>query len=220
MANERQKKPGWYSDAKNYWDNVDSNIDGMLGGYGRLTDIDAQNSTRFIEEHIKSNKLKTNRAADCGAGIGRVTRNFLLNHFKNVTLVEQTEKFLETAKNEFGQEGLSDRLDFIPIGLQDFYPKKGEYDLIWIQWVLTHLTDDDLVSFIKRSKESLDGGYIGIKENICHAGTEYDDEDSSCTRSDYVFKELFERAGATVVKESLQTGFPSTLYKVKLYLLK
>ena len=35
-------------------------------------------------------------------------------------------------------------------GLQNFTPSQEAYDVIWIQWVLGHLTDDDLVAFLKR----------------------------------------------------------------------
>lgn len=37
-------------------------------------------------------------------------------------------------------------------GLQTFAPPVGRYDLIWIQWVSGHLTDDDFVEFFKRCK--------------------------------------------------------------------
>lgn len=37
-------------------------------------------------------------ALDCGAGIGRITKNLLLNYFKHVDLVEQNSKFVEVAK--------------------------------------------------------------------------------------------------------------------------
>jgi protein N-terminal methyltransferase len=143
-----------------------------------------------------------------------------LNHFSKVKLVEQTEKFIETAKIDFANEGLLDRLEFKVCGLQDFNPEKGEFDLIWCQWVLSHLTDDDLVSFLKRCKDSLIDGYIGLKENVAAAGIIYDNEDSSCTRSDILFRNIFDQAGLQIVKESTQTGFPTTLYPVKMYLLK
>lgn len=30
---------------------------------------------------------------------------------------------------------------YYAVGLQDFTPKEGYYDLIWCQWVLSHLTN-------------------------------------------------------------------------------
>lgn len=32
------------------------------------------------------------------------------------------------------------------MGLQDFDPEDGSYDVIWIQWALLYLTDDDCIS--------------------------------------------------------------------------
>ncbi|KAJ3275536.1 hypothetical protein HDV01_000363 [Terramyces sp. JEL0728] len=216
-----QNKPTWYTDAKKYWDSVPSDVQGMLGGYGSLTDIDARGSTRFIGEFFEKKLLKNNRACDCGAGIGRVSKSFLLQHFDAVDLVEQTEKFLEQAKIDFTDAGQADRVErYIPLGLQDFTPEQGRYDLIWCQWVLSHLTDKDLIAFFKRCKESLSGGYICVKENVCKAGVEYDELDSSCTRSEYIWRGLFETAGLIIVKEAKQNAFPESLYEVKMFLLK
>ncbi|KAJ2995626.1 hypothetical protein HDV02_000582, partial [Globomyces sp. JEL0801] len=174
-----QESPTWYSDAKQYWDNIESSVEGMLGGYGRLTAIDALGSNKFIKEFLENKRLNNHRACDCGAGIGRVSEVFLLKNFQTVDLVEQTEKFLVKAKELFVEKGLDDRVEqYIPTGLQNFNPEAGRYDLIWCQWVLSHLTDDDLVVFLKRCKDSLNGGYIEIKENVAEAGIIYDDEDS------------------------------------------
>ncbi|KAL8482199.1 hypothetical protein ACS0TY_028377 [Phlomoides rotata] len=34
----------------------------------------------------------------------------------------------------------------------DFTPEAGRYDIIWIQWCIGHLSDDDFVSFFNRAK--------------------------------------------------------------------
>lgn len=41
-------------------------------------------------------------------------------------------------------------LDILP--LQDFTPEAGRYDVIWIQWCIGQLADDDFVAFFKRAK--------------------------------------------------------------------
>ena len=38
---------------------------------------------------------------------------------------------------------------YYAVGLQDFTPKEGYYDLIWCQWVLSHLTDGTVVKFVE-----------------------------------------------------------------------
>lgn len=55
-------------------------------------------------------------ALDCGAGIGRITKNLLIKHFKHVDLVEQNSKFLEVAK--ISLENYSMRIgQYYPIGI-------------------------------------------------------------------------------------------------------
>jgi len=36
--------------------------------------------------------------------------------------------------------------------LQDFTPEEGRYDVIWIQWCIGQLPDDDFISFFNRTK--------------------------------------------------------------------
>ena len=57
-----------------------------MGGYGFVHDADAETSNEFINEYKDS--IGHGRALDCGAGIGRVTKYVLLNHFEKVDLVE------------------------------------------------------------------------------------------------------------------------------------
>lgn len=54
-------------------------------------------------------------------------------------MVEQCTNFVEQAKTEEWTVGNVDR--FINLGLQEFTPENGRYDMIWIQWVMGHLTD-------------------------------------------------------------------------------
>ncbi len=107
------------------------------------------------------------------------------------------------------------------MGLQDWVPEKGVYDLIWNQWCLGHLTDAQLVVYLRRCKEGLkepvkgeDGGevrnaWIVVKENLStdirHKDV-YDEEDSSVTRSDDKFRRLFAEAGLKIVVTELQRG--------------
>ncbi|TKA56274.1 hypothetical protein B0A53_01566 [Rhodotorula sp. CCFEE 5036] len=105
------------------------------------------------------------------------------------------------------------------------------YDLIMIQWCIGHLSDDELVAFLKRSRAALRQqpnaggaceGYILLKENVCKDETErlFDDDDSSYTRSDKVFREIFERAGLTLYRREVQQGFPEELFPVIAYALR
>lgn len=101
------------------------------------------------------------------------------------------------------------------------------YDLVWAQWCLQHLSDKDLIAFLKRSKEALkQGGIIGVKENITSEsadGTEnvwYDDEDHSITRSTKAYERVFKEAGLEIVKCEIQFGMPAELFVVKMWALR
>jgi protein N-terminal methyltransferase len=89
-------------------------------------------------------------------------------------------------------------------GLQDFDPRnpgkspqlgdtigakegwEDGYDVVWIQWCAGHLSDEQFVSFLKRSKSSLrEDGIIVVKENQTRLGLRqalFDEDDSTLTR--------------------------------------
>ena len=72
------------------------------------------------------------------------------------------------------------------LGLEEWQPEDGaRYDLIWTQWCVGYLTDDELVRYLQRCKEALDSsaGVIVIKENLSTSRYDlFDDTDSSATR--------------------------------------
>ena len=213
-----EKEKNWYKDAKKYWDSLEPTDNSMLGGLENLSELDAAASGRFLSEFINNGMIKKQAyACDCGAGIGRVTRTFLLKFFEKVDMIEQTEKFLDQAERDFERMGLKSRVNFVPLGIQDFTPFPNKYDLIWAQWVLSHLTDADLVSFLKRCIAA--APFIGIKENYTEFKTVYDDDDSSKTRSESEWKSLFEEAGLIIIRETKQIAFPLDLFPVKMFLL-
>ena len=53
------------------------------------------------------------RALDCGAGIGRITKHLLVKHFTKVDLVEQNKLFLEKAKEYLKTSDKVDHLDLL-----------------------------------------------------------------------------------------------------------
>ncbi|KZS17119.1 N-terminal Xaa-Pro-Lys N-methyltransferase 1 [Daphnia magna] len=109
------------------------------------------------------------------------------------------------------------RGQFFNIGLQKFTPENGVYDIMWVQWVLGHLTDEDLISFLRRCKLGLKPrGLIVLKENLTSSGeVEMDNTDSSVTRPHALVVELIKKAGLRIIKEQKQQRFPSDLYERK-----
>lgn len=161
--------------------------------------------------------MRGGRALDCGAGIGRVTKHLLLEYFDIVDVLDQCHKYVAAAREYIA----SDRVgQYLAVGLQEFRCEVT-YNCVWAQWVLAHLTDDDLVAFLRRLRDGLSAsGVVVVKENVKSKGFHVDKDDSSVTRSDSLFKRAFRDAGLEVIREELQVNFPQDLYKVKMYALR
>ena len=138
----------------------------------------------------------------------------ILDAYVSVNFSFQADKYL-------GAEGA--KVDKkICSGLQDFYPEDQRYHVIWCQWVLCYLPDEDLINFLKRCAKALKpGGFIFAKENVCtRSNTEFDQLDSSICRPESLFKSIFAAAGVTIVKQDTQKDFPLSLYPVLMFVLQ
>ncbi|CAI6336857.1 unnamed protein product [Periconia digitata] len=265
-----------------YWNSVSADTTGMLGGFPQTSRIDLQGSHNFLTKLRRSaaaarqkkstpsndkgrNELlpQLGRAADCGAGVGRVTNGFLRNVAAVVDVVEPVRKFTDALASssssssvggpastttttpqrqgdkELQLQQLQGKIGtIVNLGLQDWTPPPSSYNLIWNQWCLGHLTDAQLVAYLVRCKDGLllpsssvsspsSGGgeeaWIVVKENLSTDpwGKDiYDEVDSSVTRSDAKFRELFAKAGLRVVRDEVQRGFPRDLFPVRMYALR
>ncbi|CAH1389027.1 unnamed protein product [Nezara viridula] len=216
---QNQEEPVFYSKAKTYWSNVSPTINGVLGGYGFISSCDIQGSEEFLSKVFKfENPPNRIRALDCGAGIGRITKHLLVKYFETVDLIDQNQDFIETAKAYVNSPQLG---KLYCTGLQNFVPEI-KYDIIWCQWVLGHLTDEDLTIFLKNCKNALQkNGIIVVKENVTSSGEiEKDDVDSSITRPLEILSNLLKESGLDCILMSAQTRFPKGLYPVKMFALR
>ena len=136
-------------------------------------------------------------------------------------LIESSEKLLSEAPVFIGDKE-SSRCRYYCQGLQTWMPKEHEYSIIWIQWVLCYLTDEDIVAFLKRCGTALtDHGIIVMKENVCEGNTfVLDKDDASVTRSLSYWLSLIEDAGLRVVRQEVQTNFPEELFPVPMLALE
>ncbi|KAH9900603.1 alpha-N-methyltransferase NTM1 [Xylariomycetidae sp. FL2044] len=222
-------------DARTYWQGIDSDVNGMLGGYPSVSRVDLRGSRSFIAKlglgRTKGVKAMR-RAMEGGAGIGRITQGLLLDIAETVDIVEPIAKFTAPLR---GQPGIG---QIANVGLEEWRPDddddddeggvKHKYDLMWNQWCLGHLNDRQLHDYLVRSQAALsrhdDGGVRGIivvKENMCTGGGDvFDDIDSSVTREDQSYRRIFDKAGLRIIKTELQHGFPQELYPVRMYALK
>lgn len=147
-----EKKIKFYQLSENYWSKQPPTVNGMLGGFDFVSQADLDQSQNFlnslksvgflIDVYLGLNCLSkskkpgdTKLALDCGAGIGRITKNLLLNNFDRVEMVDVTEGFIAKAKEYLGEA--SNRVArFHVCALQNFCPEPNTYDCIWMQWVL------------------------------------------------------------------------------------
>ncbi|BFZ19971.1 hypothetical protein BsWGS_23010 [Bradybaena similaris] len=223
QASTRPSEDKLYTDAQKYWSTVSPTIDGMLGGFGNISPTDINGSKAFLRPFLKSSggSVASTYALDCGAGIGRITKRLLLPIFDRVDMVEQDKHFCDTAREFIGPE--SSRVSNIFCsGLQNFKPSSKTYDVIWCQWVLGHLNDDDLVNFFSRCRQALTpGGIIVVKENTVAAGRKsFDDTDSSYTRTTDELKILMLKANLKILSVQKQKDFPKSLYPVYMFALR
>lgn len=153
VKNLKMLNDPFYEDAVHYWEKVPATIDGMLGGFGYISTTDIKGSNAFLEEIYKSkNPPDKKYALDCGAGIGRITKNLLMKIYEKVDMVEQNPAFLEKSKKFLTASNESKIGDLYSMGLQDFTPENEKYDLIWCQWVMGHLKDEHFIEFLQRCK--------------------------------------------------------------------
>lgn len=221
-ANEDDSTPVWYEAAVQYWDNQAPTDDGVLGGYGYVSDIDVRDSKLFLNKAMgptladAAKNKHTLVALDCGAGVGRVSRALLLHYFQEVDLIEPSAHLLEAAKKDLlGPKKTSypashRAVGFFQQGLESFIPEPSRYDVVWVQWAMLYLKDEDAIIFLQRCASALKpGGLIFVKENVCNQGFIVDLEDASVTRSHAYNVELFtKRAGLKLAHTALQKDFP------------
>ncbi|XP_043914712.1 N-terminal Xaa-Pro-Lys N-methyltransferase 1 isoform X2 [Protopterus annectens] len=179
-----------------------------------VTEHAVWNISRRVNITDGPDKTGIQRALDCGAGIGRITKRLLLPLFKTVDMVDVTECFLEKAQSFLGEERRRVE-NYFCCGLQDFNPEPNHYDVVWIQWVIGHLTDEHLAEFLKRCQKGLrPNGIIVIKDNVAYEGVILDDVDSSVCRELSVLHDVIEKAGLKIIMEEKQENFPDEIYHV------
>jgi protein N-terminal methyltransferase len=221
--------------ALEYWSSIPATVNGVLGGYPQVSRADLAGNRTFLAKLRRRGKgsnapisKKVGRAVDCGAGIGRVTKGFLVDVAEVVDVVEPVAKLAGVVSEGEEFQALREQGsigDVYVQGLQEWTPKSGtKYDLVWVQWCCGQVTDAQFVEFLGRMQPFVnDGGWIVVKENMS-TDTEgndiFDETDSSVTRADAKFRSLFGQAHLEIVATEVQKGLPKELYPVRSYALQ
>ncbi|VDK42102.1 unnamed protein product [Taenia asiatica] len=229
---EADTPPDFYIKSAKYWSGVDATVNGMLGGLSQVHRPDIAGSKSILARFGPSLR---EYALDCGAGIGRVTKHLLLPHFTTVDMVEMTEKFLDASTAYIGPPDADRVGNRFCCTLQDFTPQKGHYDIIWVQWVIGHLTLPATVEFLHRCAAGLRPcncaaastataavrrSVIVLKDNVYSgAKSDFDEVDSSFMRTHDELLEVFRKAKLRVLLDERQTNMPSYICPVYAFVL-
>ncbi|EDQ93049.1 uncharacterized protein MONBRDRAFT_21077 [Monosiga brevicollis MX1] len=207
-----------------YWLQQEASVDGMLGGYGAISEVDIQGSRQLLRELTEMYDVERTRALDVGAGIGRITEHLLIPAgFKAVDLLDIDQRFLDTARDRLSSTGQLGDCFCSGFTQFDFAGGSRRWDLIWMQWCAIYLNNDAFVDFFKRAAQALTPtGILVLKENTLSKSTadEFDDDDGSVTRGHQTLRRLFKKAGLELLRCKRQAGFPPELYPVYFYVLR
>jgi len=193
----------------------------MLGGFESLSATDVAGSFGFVRSLLNPGDSRSPPIAlDVAAGIGRVTKLLLSKFCQEVDLLERNTAFLDESLKVL--KGVPQVANRFCSSMEAFiFPRK--YGLIWIQWAVIYLCDDDFVRFFSRCREALVSrdSLIIVKDNCTRASKTFvlDRTDCSVTRSAFHLQLLFAASGLKIVKEANASGFPPELYPVKMWAL-
>ena len=226
LPEKTQSKDDMYNKRKKHWESKDATMKSVLGGWEDTHLPDVKCSNELLAGLIYSKQLNPKRALDCGAGIGRVTEYVLQNHFEEIYLMEQDQKFVDKSKETLGNNPKIKNITCCSLQTYDFNNIK--YDLIWIQWCLENIEDEDLNNFMDKCYEHLnDNGVIVVKENYYFPEKEekekkdyiYSEEDLSKQRKDIFYINLFVKHHFKIIKHFVNPNWPSSIMPLIVYVL-
>ena len=96
--------------------------------------------------------LKTDRALEVACGAGQLSRRILVPKFEKVDLFDQATDAIEEVKLWSRETENIGRLDLVR--MQDFKFMET-YTLIALNWSIGYLSDEELVTFLKKCKAGL-----------------------------------------------------------------
>lgn len=212
----------FYLVGADFWRKQEKSNAGMLDGFTYTHDTDITFSRAILDRQVKGHNLGNQHCAEFGAGIGRITKNLLIEYFQEIDLIDPVKEFLDFAQKDFGDRV---KLNLYPIGAQE-WKATTKYDCFWIQWTLMYLTDDDAIKLLKDCKSHLKRyGKIFVKENGFPNDPDkslayWNPDDHSFARSHESYLALFEKAGLTVVENLLQPDWGEDLLPLYAFVLR
>lgn len=214
----------WYVTSRFYWSTQEPTIESMINGPENASSPDLKFTFNVLSLLKFEEKIKGGRVADCGGGIGRVAFQVLLHFFDRIDVIDPIPHFLFKSKEIIEKDV---PIETIRCGLEEWTPT-NTYDAFWCQWSLCQLTDADLISFLKKCKESsTDKALFLIKENVAghdfdvaKSQYEYSSEKSAIYRTYKHWLDIFAQCGLVLMEYRIQPDWPDNMLTVVLFVLR
>jgi hypothetical protein len=153
--------------------------------------VDIKSSLELIDKFKQTDQ---NSVFEFNAGLGRVTKNILVEKFKHVEALEPFKNLADKIK-----EIKSPNLKAVHNQRPENYEFSQKFDFIWGQWLLENMTDLDVIKFLIKCRDNLnENGKIVLKENI-EQDSIYITEFGQRIRTKRVYMTLFQLAGLNVI---------------------
>ncbi|KAG7518650.1 phosphoethanolamine N-methyltransferase 3-like isoform X2 [Solea senegalensis] len=156
------------------------------------------------------------RVLELGAGIGRYTTH-LLTKAAHVTAVDFMETFVEKNRQENGHHN---NATFIQADVIKMDFPQNSFDLIFSNWLLMYVSDDELKSFVEKMLGWLQpGGYLFFRESCNHrSGDKQRDFDPTIYRTEEYYSHLVSASQVEEPERGQTFGFDIVLKrKVQTY---
>ena len=109
-------------------------------------------------------------------------------------MLEEQEIYIKESKINFAAEKIRNRFCCNILNIC-YLPTR--YDVIWIQWVVGHLSDLEFVDLLKTAKNF--AGTIILKDNYSRTSFMYDEIYGNIIRNLSIYNDIFREAGVKVL---------------------
>ncbi|CAF0735147.1 unnamed protein product [Didymodactylos carnosus] len=155
-----------------YWKrNSNPNLENMMLD----TNAEKLNRIEFPEILECIPDLHEKRVLELGAGIGRFTKTFA-QLSKSVIAVDFMESFLEKNREENSHYG---NVEFVQMDATQLEFEPNSFDLVFSNWLLMYLNDDEVESLLQKSLKWLThGGALFFRESCFHSSGDIKPEEN------------------------------------------